>query len=141
MNINFNILRIFLIYIILIPLIKSEISWLNTDIVIGLTVVNSKGSPQNCPSDYIPASGCDDNCDLNYGAGGNYIYLCQKKKKFKELSLEDKPISKIKTIYNSKTCGNNLNLILSDLNAGAGGDYIYLCYGTNEENASTIERN
>lgn len=80
MNINFNILRIFLIYIILIPLIKSEISGLNTDIVIGLTVVNSKGSPQNCPSDYIPASGCDDNCDLNYGAGGNYIYLCQKKK-------------------------------------------------------------
>ena len=138
MNVNFNILRIFLIYIILIPLIKSEISWLNTDIVIGLTVVNSKGSPQNCPSDYIPASGCDDNCDLNYGAGGNYIYLCQKKKKFKELSLEDKPISKIKTIYNSKTCGNNLNLILSDLNAGAGGDDIYLCYGTNEEDPSPI---
>ena len=85
MNINFNILRILLIYIILIPLIKSEISGLNTDIVIDLTVVSwdPKSSPKNCPSDYIPASGCDDNCDLNYGAGGNYIYLCQKKKKFK----------------------------------------------------------
>ena len=138
MNINFNILRILLIYIILIPLVKSEISGLNTDIVIGLTVLSSKSISQECPSDYIPASGCVDNCDLNYGAGGDYIYLCQKKKKFKELSLKDKPISKIKTIYNSKTCGNNLNLILSDLNAGAGGDDIYLCYGTNEEDPSPI---
>ena len=48
MNINFNILRILLIYIILIPLIKSEISGLNTDIVIDLTVVSwdPKSSPK-----------------------------------------------------------------------------------------------
>ena len=74
---------------------------------------------------------------LNYGVGGNYIYLCQKKVKFKDLSLEYKPISKILVNYNSKNCGN-LSVIDSDLNKGAGGEYIYLCYGSNNEDPSPI---
>ena len=134
MNTNFiKIFRALLVCIIHIPLIKSEISGLDTEIVVGLNIQNFN----SCPSGYIPASGCDGNYDLNYNVGGNYIYLCQKKKKFRDLSLDDNPISIIKISYNNKNCGN-LNLIDYDLNKEAGGEYIYLCYGTNDNDPSPI---
>lgn len=134
MNTNFiKIFRALLVCIIHIPLIKSEISGLDTEIVVGLNIQNFN----SCPSGYIPTSGCDGNCDLNYNVGGKYIYLCQKKKKFRDLSLDDNPISIIKISYNNKNCGN-LNLIDYDLNKGAGGEYIYLCYGTNDNDPSPI---
>lgn len=139
MDINFKkIFRTLLKCIILIPLIKSEISGLDTDILIDLNILNSENRFQSCPSGYIPASGCNgNNCDLNYHVGGNFIYLCQKKKKFKELSLDDKPISKILINYNNNNCGS-LNVIDSDLNKLAGGEYVYLCYGNDNKDPSPI---
>ena len=102
-----------------------------------MIVLNNKDSLHACPSGYENASGCNGKCDLNYKAGGNYIYLCQKKVQIKQLSSDDKPISSIKVIYNHKNCGN-LNLIDSDLNKGAGGEYIYLCYGEDKDDPSPI---
>ena len=135
---NFNeLLATFLVCILLFISINSKITGLYEPVVVDLIVLNDKIPLLNCPSGYENASGCDDKCDLNYKVGGNYIYLCQKKVQFKQLSSDDKPISKIKVIYNSQNCGN-LNLIDSDLNKGARGEYIYLCYGEDEEDPSPI---
>ena len=133
-------MKINILLIYLISSIKSSITGLDSEIVVGLEVINDKKKPsQVCPLGYIPSSGCEDEipCDLNYGVGGNFIYLCQKKVKFKDLSLKYKPISKILVNYNSKNCGN-LNVIDSDLNKGAGGEFIYLCYGSNNEDPTPI---
>lgn len=132
-----DILNILLISFTFISSVNGKISGLNTYIVVDLAVVNSQISNQSCPSGYIASSGCSHNCDLNYKVGGNYIYLCQKKKRFRNLTVNDKLISKIKVNYNSKNCGN-LKLIDSDLNKKAGGEYVYLCYGTDEEDPSPI---
>lgn len=136
---NFSkLFAIFLICIFFFLSINSKIAGLYESVVVDLIVLNDKSSSQACPSGYEDTSGCDDDkCDLNYKAGGNYIYLCQKKKQFKQLSSKDKPISLIKVIYNSKNCGN-LNLIDSDLNKKARGDYVYLCYGEDEEDPTPI---
>ena len=131
------IFPIILIFSIIFPAKTTLISGLDTPVVVDLTILNEKSSNINCPSGYIQASGCDNKCDLNYKVGGNYIYLCQKKIKFKEVSINEQPISKIKINYNNQNCGN-LKLINSDLNKGAGGEYIYLCYGTDEEDPSPI---
>ena len=131
------IFPIILIFSIIFPAKTTLISGLDTQVVVDLTILNEKRSNINCPSGYIQASGCDNKCDLNYKVGGNYIYLCQKKIKFKEVSINEQPISKIKINYNNQNCGN-LKLINSDLNKGAGGEYIYLCYGTDEEDPSPI---
>ena len=60
----------------------TDISGLNTSIVVDLKILNEENySPDiKCPEGYVQASGCEDKCDLNYGTGKNYIYLCQKKK-------------------------------------------------------------
>ena len=135
---TFNKLLVtFLVCILLFISINSKIAGLYETVVLDLIVLNNKDSLHACPSGYENASGCDGKCDLNYKAGGNYIYLCQKKVQIKQLSSDDKPISSIKVIYNHKNCGN-LNLIDSDLNKGAGGEYIYLCYGEDEKDQSPI---
>ena len=131
------IFSIILICSTIFPVKTTLISGLNTSVVVDLKILNEKKSNINCPSGYIQASGCNNKCDLNYKAGGNYIYLCQKKIKFKDVSTNEQPISKIKINYNNKNCGN-LKVINSDLNKGAGGEYIYLCYGTDEEDPSPI---
>lgn len=130
-------LNIFLIFLALFPAIKLTISGIETSIVVDLTILNDESSSLSCPKGYIQSSGCDDKCDLNYNIGGNHIYLCQKKIKFKDLSSNDNPISNIKINYNSKNCGH-LKLIDSDLNKNSGGEYIYLCYGSDEEDSSPI---
>lgn len=138
-----NIYWIFSTLLILIFFSKSTISvitGLDTDVIVDLMVLNGKSSSQSCPSGYTPASGCENEmCDLNYNAGGNYIYLCLKKVLFNSLSSNQKPINKLKVNYNNKDCGN-LRLIDSDLNAKAGGEYIYFCYGydENDEEPSPI---
>ena len=131
------IFSIILICSTIFPVKTTLISGLNTSVVVDLKILNEKKSNINCPSGYIQASGCNNKCDLNYKAGGNYIYLCQKKIKFKDVSTNEQPISKIKINYNNKNCGN-LKVINSDLNKGAGGEYIYLCDGTDEEDPSPI---
>ena len=131
------IFPIILIFSIIFPAKTTLISGLDTPVVVDLIILNEKRSNINCPSGYFQASGCDNKCDLNYKVGGNYIYLWQKKIKFKEVSINEQPISKIKINYNNQNCGD-LKLINSDLNKGAGGEYIYLCYGTDEEDPSPI---
>lgn len=88
------------------------------------------GRETTCPPDHVVInSGCDkEGCDLNDEAGGDYVYLCQKKKKLKDLKIGEKPINAFDFINTKTGCGN-LELINKDLNEGAGGDDIYLCFG------------
>ena len=102
----------------------------NLEIVTGLEVVLGKSKDTSCPYGYeVVNKGCDTHgCDLNSKSGGYYIYLCQKKQKLVQLSLNQKPINSIRIIYN-KNDKKKLNLIDADLNKGSGGEYIYLTYG------------
>lgn len=104
-------------------------------IVSDLIIINSNEKLINCPAGYsIVNSGCDDSgCDLNYGAGGQFINLCQKKQKLNSLKYNEKPVNSFQIIYDNEKCAGSLKLIDLDLNKGAKGAYIYLCYG-NEEN-------
>ena len=132
------IFQILLIIFVLLPLIESDIPGMDSMIVVGLTVINQNFEVKSCPPGYTPASGCGSGmCDLNYDVGGNYIYLCQKKLKYKDIGKNEKPISIIRVNYNNKNCGS-LNLIDSDLNKGASGEYIYLCYGFDQEDPAPI---
>jgi len=129
---NYWIFSSLLILLFCSESVISVITGLDTEVIVDLTVLNDKSSSQSCPSGYSPASGCgNEMCDLNYKAGGNYIYLCQKKVLFKSLTSNQKPINKLTVIYKNKDCGN-LRLIDSDLNKKAGGEYIYFCYGYDE---------
>ena len=117
---------------ILSPSSEYEIPGLDTYIVSDLVVLSGSSKSQSCPNGYTAASGCGNGmCDLNTKAGGNYIYLCQKKIKYKDLEEGETPVNKIKVVYKNKNCGD-LKLIDSDLNAKAGGEYIYICYGSEE---------
>ncbi|MDF2544780.1 MAG: rane attack complex component/perforin/complement [Herbinix sp.] len=73
------------------------------------------------------------NKDLNAGAGGQYIYLCYKEG-LDDLNNPDKPITNIDVIIanslneaRNQTPANH-TLIEYDLNTGARGKYIYICY-------------
>ncbi len=73
------------------------------------------------------------NKDLNAGAGGQYIYLCYKEG-LDDINNSDKPITNIEVVVaNSLNEARNIipanhTLMEYDLNAGAGGKYIYICY-------------
>ena len=123
---------ILIFFFILSPSLEYEIPGLDTYIVSDLVVLSGRSKSQSCPNGYTAASGCGNGmCDLNTKAGGNYIYLCQKKIKYKDLEEGETPVNKIKVVYKNKNCGD-LKLIDSDLNAKAGGEYIYICYGSEE---------
>ncbi|MCL2257788.1 MAG: MACPF domain-containing protein [Candidatus Bathyarchaeota archaeon] len=95
-----------------------------------VTSTKSEGgqvAKRKCPSGYDLVD-----IDLNAGAGGNYIYLCYKK------ATTGTPITDMfidyysnaqtactKTMTHNGTCANYTMLPI-DLNAGAGGKFIYL---------------
>lgn len=67
------------------------------------------------------------NIDLNWGAGGEYIYLCYRK------STSGAPITDIAVIAGGSSSfrgPSGYTRIFKDLNKGSGGDYIYLYYST-----------
>lgn len=122
---------IFIIH--LLVLINTKLSGLDNYVVVGLEVLVGK-KEASCPKGYIFASGCNSSslgCDINDDTMGDYIYICQKKVKFKDLTVNDIPITKIALIFSSDNCGN-LNIIKKDLNLGNAGHKIYICYGKDE---------
>ena len=121
---------IFIIH--LLVLINTKLSGLDNYVVVGLEVLVGE-KEASFPKGYIFASGCDSSlgCDMNDDTMGDYIYICQKKVKFKDLTVNDIPITKIALIFSSDNCGN-LNIIKKDLNFGNTGHKIYICYGKDE---------
>ena len=76
----------FFIFFVLFISVNSKNNELYEYVVVDLIILNDKTSSLTCPLGYKENSGCDDEkCDLNYKAGGNYIYLCQKKCNLKNL--------------------------------------------------------
>ena len=74
-------MKINILLVYLISSIKSSITGLDSEIVVGLEVINDKKPSQVCPLGYIPSSGCknDISCDLNYGVGGEFYLSLPKK--------------------------------------------------------------
>ncbi len=74
--------------------------------------------------------------DLNRGAGGDYIYFCYKESTDRSEAITDVVID---ITYTSTSFANFISSYMdadytrvnTDLNAGAGGDYIYLYYSKN----------
>lgn len=78
--------------------------------------------------------------DLNAGTGGEYIYLCYKQGLDDKTSDLDSPITDLDIVVGSseKDAKSKLKpgfiLDPQDLNEGAGGKYVYLCYSKNKAN-------
>lgn len=94
-----------------------------------LTVISGNSANINPPNGYEKL-----NYDLNATAGGAHIYLCYRKGTESELrSAGIKPISEIRVIEGKNTpTPNGYTKINVDLNQGAGGSYLYLCYKRGE---------
>src|SRR5262249_1263305 len=68
--------------------------------------------------------------ELNERAGGEYIYLCYHKDLVNILRPEASPqcISEFTFVKGDADAPDGYTKVDVDLNRGAGGDYIYLCY-------------
>lgn len=91
-----------------------------------LIVIYGNSSTITAPTGYkkIPT-------DLNNGAGGKYVYLCYHKHVPSSANSSSNPdcISDITTVLGEDTpAPAGFKKIDIDLNKGAGGKYIYLCY-------------
>lgn len=76
------------------------------------------------PSIPVPSGFHKSPVDLNWGAGGDYIYLCYQKS-------NGPPVTDIKVIAggsSSISAPSGFTKIPVDLNKGAGGKFIYVCY-------------
>lgn len=103
---------------------QSRKAQIYADYVDDLTVIVGDNSGIQPPSGYtkIPY-------DLNKGAGGKYIYLCFHKESFHPIGENKKSIDDIVIVYGKDAPPPaGYTKIPNDLNQGAGGDYIYLCY-------------
>ncbi len=116
----------------------------------------SKPLPQYCISNLAVIGSSNSNIappygytkidkDLNAGAGGEYIYICYKDD-LDDQSYPNNPITDIDVIIANSLndaknkCPANYTLIEYDLNKGAGGKYVYVCYSkqTNNEPVRSI---
>lgn len=100
-------------------------------VVTEITAVAGSSDQVLCPDNYVKRD-----TDLNKGAGGDYIYLCLRYGAEAALSDEEKAtgvISYVGVLPPVFACGNTWSgpvQVPLDLNKGAGGAYIYLCYWT-----------
>jgi hypothetical protein len=94
------------------------------DYVDALVTISGNSSSVAAPTGYtkIPY-------DLNHGAGGKYLYLCYHKASYRS-DGENKPCIASVVIIDGKNAQPPTGYVKlpQDLNDGAGGDYIYLCY-------------
>ena len=80
--------------------------------------------------------------DLNAGAGGKYIYACFKKK---EGDAPNDNATAIRGLYvisgnnGAIPAPNGYTKLPIDLNMGAGGDFIYLCFTRNSSLGAPLE--
>lgn len=81
------------------------------------------------PSVPVPDGYTKVSYDLNKGVGGKYIYLCYREASYSPNGSNKKCITDIKFITGKNaTEPYGYTKIDTDLNKGASGKYIYLCY-------------
>jgi len=99
-----------------------------------LYVTDLRLTQNDCPSGYSRVATRDGlNGDLNQDAGGNDIFLCEKK----AYTTPDNAITQLfvtNDIHKNGACEDGMTLVTgpglnADLNEGSGGDWVYLCYG------------
>lgn len=91
--------------------------------ILSLLVTSSVSSTVTCPKYYEKID-----FDLNKNSGGKYIYACVIRGN--ATARYGVPLSNlIATVgsTNSNICPTGFTRIMQDLNAGAGGDYVYFC--------------
>lgn len=72
------------------------------------------------------------NFDLNYTAGGKYIYLCYHKASYDSLGPNKPPVTNLDVIFDNEATPSGYTKMPTDLNGGAGGKFVYLCYKTGD---------
>lgn len=103
---------------------RSQSYQLYADYVDSLIVISGTNSNITPPTGYtkIPY-------DLNKGAGGKFLYLCYHKASYQASGKNKQCIDSLVVIYGKSTQPPaGYTKIPQDLNEGAGGEYVYLCY-------------
>jgi MAC/Perforin domain len=103
---------------------RSQSYQLYADYVDSLVVISGSNSGIQPPAGYtkIPY-------DLNKGAGGKFLYLCYHKASYQPFGKNKQCINSLVVIYGKNTPPPAGYIkIPQDLNEGAGGEYVYLCY-------------
>jgi MAC/Perforin domain len=103
---------------------RSQSYQLYADYVDALVVISGSNSNVAPPIGYtkIPY-------DLNKGAGGKFIYLCYHKASYQAFGKNKQCIDSLVIIYGRNTQPPaGYTKLPQDLNEGAGGEYVYLCY-------------
>ncbi|KAI1408903.1 MAC/Perforin domain-containing protein [Hypoxylon sp. FL1857] len=75
--------------------------------------------------------------DLNQNAGGKYIYLCYHKASYSSFGNNKEAITDLAIIFDDERTPSGYTKMPTDLNEGAGGRYVYLCYKTSAYNPDT----
>ncbi|KAI2471267.1 MAC/Perforin domain-containing protein [Annulohypoxylon bovei var. microspora] len=70
--------------------------------------------------------------DLNSTVGGDYIYLCYHKASYNSLGSNNRAITDLTVIFDQESTPYGYTKMSTDLNAGAKGKYVYLCYKTSD---------
>ena len=83
----------------------------------------------------------DGRCDLNNGAGGDYIYLYYTKDEYVEDGLKRAVTDIWFDSESSDAVTRNGGTEACDLNKGAGGDYIYMHFTTGSADVRTLDVN
>ncbi len=95
--------------------------------ITGIKVILDDEKQVRMPRNYSPlaCSRQDKNglCDVNREAGGKYIYMFMSRKR-----LEGDPITEVDIAFGDKVQRQDWTLMDKDLNAGAGGAFIWLSY-------------
>lgn len=99
-----------------------------------LTVISGGASTIQPPEGYTKVP-----FDLNRGAGGDYIYLCYHKASFKPMIKNQPGISDLAVIFGENAQPPaGYEKLPNDLNKGAGGEYVYLCFKKCEYNNAEV---
>ncbi|KAI0379298.1 MAC/Perforin domain-containing protein [Hypomontagnella monticulosa] len=96
---------------------------LRPDYIDSLTIVHGDSST------ILPTGGYTKlNYDLNRTVGGEYIYLCCHKASYDSIVSNKDAITDIWVLWNNESTPFGYSKLPTDLNAGAGGKYVYLIY-------------
>jgi len=80
-------------------------------------------------SDIQPSTGYTKiSYDLNAGAGGDFIYLCYHNESYRSVGYNKNCITDIKIIYDNEPTPPGYTKLPQDLNKGANGRFVYLCF-------------
>lgn len=89
---------------------------------------NRNAAENGCPVGYVR-----DSTNLNAGAGGDYIYLCKKFAADRSQAMSYLKVQILDAANRDRACevagGVRVEKMASELNKGAGGQWIYFCKG------------